>query len=299
MKKQFIGLTIVCSVLFAHSGKAQLYYNNAVAHYYRNNYLANPAYAGAHDNPFVYALANRSWIGFDGAPTLMQLTGDMGFGKNSAAGLQLTNDKSGVLRRTSAKVSYGYKIKLSGKEQIRLGFSLATYKQQLDGAAIIDGGAVDNGAKQFNQKGWQVDGDFGAVYELKGFSFSATGFNLRQWFPKVTGNDIDMETMNVMTSYAWKPEGNNEYEIKPLLSGRFFTKRSWILAAGTQFTYDQTFHASAIWQNTGSICGTLGLLLKNFGELNLSYVSNNKQGYGQQYEVGVGIGLKSKKENAE
>lgn len=296
MRKYILYLTALCGVGISKPVKAQLYYNNPVARFYRNNYLANPAYAGSHSGPFIYGLANRSWIGFDGAPVLVQFTGDMAFGENSGAGIQLASDKTGVLHRTYTKFSYAYKIKLKGKDEaIRLGFSLSAWKQQLDGSAIIDGGVVDNTAKQFNGQGWQVDGDFGATYQLAGFQFSAAGFNLRQWSKNIQGQGVDVETVNLMSSYAWKPEGNDEYEIKPMAAARFFTKRSVIIAGGAQFTYNNAFHASAIWQNTGSICGTLGVLLKNFGEVNVSYVSNNKQGYGQQYEVGIGIGLNQKK----
>ncbi|BAV06232.1 type IX secretion system membrane protein, PorP/SprF family [Filimonas lacunae] len=302
MKKYIAGFTFLFSAALALPGKAQLYYNNPVARFYRNTYLANPAYAGAQEQPFVYALVNRSWIGFDGAPTLVQLSGDMNFGKSSGAGIQLANDKSGVLKRSYAKFSYAYKIKLAGENHaVRLGFSLSAFRQQLDGSAIIDGGVVDAGAKQFNEQGWKADGDFGATYQFKGFAFSAAAFNLRQWFPDVNSNPANQETMNLMASYAWQPADNKQIELKPLVAARFFTKASSIIGGGAQFTYDKTVHASAIWQNTGNITGTVGLMLKSIGgEINFSYVTNNKQGYGQQFEVGLGIGLSGlKKESAE
>ncbi|BAV08169.1 hypothetical protein FLA_4202 [Filimonas lacunae] len=280
----------------ALQGKAQLYYNNQSARFFRNNYLANPAYAGSRNQPFLYALVNRSWIGFDGAPTLIQFAGDLPFGAHSGAGLQVASDKSGMLQRTYAKLSYAYKIKLGGNsEWIKLGFSLTGYRQRLDAAAVSSGGAIDPAAKAFNDQNWHIDGDFGAVYQTEGFQFSATTFNLRKWFPDFSNQPVDLETLALMTSYTFQTSDN--IELKPLLAARFFTKSNWVAAVGGQLSYDHLFHASAIWQNTGSVVGTLGLMVKQLGELNFTYATNNKQGYGQQYEVGLGVALPGKKLN--
>lgn len=294
MKKYIIGIVLISCLSL--QGKAQLYYNNQAARFFRNNYLANPAFAGSRNQPFLYGLVNRSWIGFDGAPTLIQFAGDLPFGAHSGAGLQVASDKSGVLQRTYAKLSYAYKIKLGGpSEWIKLGFSLTGYRQRLDNTAITDGGAIDPTAKAFNDQDWHVDGDFGAVYQTEGFQFSATAFNLRRWFPPLNEQPVDLETVACMASYAFQTSSN--IELKPLLSARFFTKSNWVAAVGGQFTYDHLFHASAVWQNTGSISGTLGFMVKQLGELNFTYASNNKQGYGQQYEVGLGVALPGKKSN--
>lgn len=294
MKKYIVWMVITGCVAITLPGNAQLYYNNPVARFYRNNYLANPAFAGSRDQAFLYALVNRSWIGFDGAPTLIQFSGDLPFGSNSGAGLQVASDKSGVLQRTYAKLSYAYKIKLGGEtERLKLGFSFSTYRQQLDNTAVTDGGVIDPAAKAFNDQDWHVDGDFGAAYETGGFQFSATAFNLRRWFPDFNNQPTDLETVTLMTSYAFHT--SNNIELKPLLSARFFTKSNWVAAAGGQFTYDHLVHASAIWQNTGSVCGTIGFMLKQLGEVNFSYATNNKQGYGHQYEVGLGVAIPGKK----
>lgn len=294
MKKYISFLLLLSGAIAMAPAAAQQSYNSPVARFYRNNYLANPAYAGSRENAFFYGLVNHSWLGFDGAPTLTQFTADLPFAEHSGAGIQVSTDKAGVLRRTTAKLSYAYKIQTGGEdEQLKLGFSLAGYRQQLDAASVSSGGVYDPFAKSFNDRGWQVDGDFGAVYQTSNFQFSAAAFNLRQTFRKEEEKPANLETFNLMTSYAFN--AGEKVVLKPLASARFFYKESWILGLGTQFTYDQLFHTSVIWQHTGSFSGTLGLLLRNIGEANFTYVTSNKQNQGQQYEVGLGVGLSGKK----
>lgn len=294
MKKYITFLLFLCGTQWVPVA-AQQASNVPVARFYRNNYLANPAYAGSRENAFFYGLVNHSWIGFEGAPTLTQFTADLPFAAHSGAGIQFASDKSGVLKRTLAKLSYAYKIKLGeNKHQLKLGFSLTGYRQQLDNAVITSGGLYDPSAKAFNDKGWQMDGDFGAVYQNNGFSFSAAAFNLRKWLNnKENEKATNLETLNLMTSYTFAT--GEKIAIKPLLSARFFSEESWIFGAGAQAVYSELVHVSAIWQHSGSISSTVGLMLHNIGEANFTYVSNTRQGQGNQYEIGLGVSLSGKK----
>jgi type IX secretion system PorP/SprF family membrane protein len=269
---------------------AQSYFNNPVSQYFRNQYLWNGAYAGAKAKPFVYGLVNKSWTGFDGAPTLVMLTGDLSFGKNSGAGLQFVSDKSGSLQRTIAKFNYSYKVVMSETENLRLGIGLSGFKERLSSEVTSNNGQFDPTVKSFNDRSWEVDGEFGAVYENSNFSFGASFFNLRTALKNLESRPTDLPVIQLVTSYKFDLQ--NDLGLKPLASFRHYMNSKNLLTAGAQLEYDKTFHASAMYQTNGSVLGGLGVMLKELGEVNFFYSGNNSQGYGQQYEVALGIHIK-------
>lgn len=292
MKYIFRYLLSAAFLLITAVVAGQQYFNAVGSQYFRNTYLVNPAFAGAHENAFIYGLHNSSWTGFDGAPKLVQFTVDTRFGAHSGAGVQFLSDKAGVLQRTTLRVSYSYTIETGGeKEFLRLGFSGVGYREQLDNNALTDGGTIDNAVKAFNDRNWNVDADFGVVFQHDRFYASAASSNLRRWLPKIVDDQpIDLPTFHVMTSYKFPLA--DEYELSPLASARFYTRKQWMLGLGAQFEMKKVFHASLIWQNNSSVVGGLGVLLKDIGELNFMYTTNNKHNAGQQYEVGMGVNIK-------
>ncbi len=291
MKKKIVGMLCLISV-FYYSANAQQYVNNSISQYFQNKYLANPAFAGSHDHTFLYALYNQGWIGFEGAPSLVQIAADTRFGSNSAAGIQFNADKAGILKRSSVKLSYAYTVKLKNEDEyFKLGFSLTGYKQQVDNNYIVQDGTVDPRAKNFNSQKFSFDGDVGGVYNNKNFMASASFSNLTKWFPGYDAPTSNVEVFHLMSSYKISLE--NELEIQPLVSAKFFTSTSTLLSIGAQFKYEDVFHATLMWQNNKSIIGGVGVQLKDFGEANFFYGNgNNSQSLGKQYEIGIGINIK-------
>jgi type IX secretion system PorP/SprF family membrane protein len=290
MKKYFLLYLLLTVTGALQQALSQQHYNNPISQFFRNRYLINPAFAGNHTRPYVYGLVNRSWIGFEGAPTLVQFSGDTYMGKNTGAGIQLLSDKAGEMQRMLAKLSYSYKISLGGTDEfMRLGISLTSYKEQLS-PEIIREGVSDELIKSFNSRGWRFDGDFGAVYQNKTFFFSAALVNLNRWYSDLLKQmPVDMETFSLTTAYTYVTD--EKVTIQPLLSAKFYSRTPWLCKVGAELGYNNQFHASLLWQNNNSIQGGLGMQLKDFGEINFFYGSANAQGAAQQMEVGLGINL--------
>jgi type IX secretion system PorP/SprF family membrane protein len=280
--QSFKYLLIVYMLCICTTTKAQQYFNAPIGQYFRNGFLWNPAYAGSKDHPFIYALLKQSWIGFDGAPSLAMLSGDMAFGKNSGAGFTFSSDKSGLLRRTIFSVDYSYKLVFSKTERLRLGISLGTFKERVNNTGISD-----PFIPTYNDKGMTFDGNLGAVYEKEKFSFSGVLYNLQTSFKK--GDQADVAKAHFMASYNFILSSNDQVGISPLISYKTFSASSGIFELGTQVEYKKICNAAFIWQSTGSLAASLGLMLQKIGEVNFSYGTNNKYGYGQQYEIGLGI----------
>jgi type IX secretion system PorP/SprF family membrane protein len=266
----------------------QQYANSPVGQYFRNGYLWNPAYAGSNQQPSFYALHNNSWLGFEGAPTLDVIAGRFAFGKASGMGAKLMIDKSGILQRTTAILDYGYTMRFSDSKRLRLGVSGGLFSERLNPeAADLSDPSVYN-----YENSTVFDGNLGAVYENKGFSFGGVFYNLNNAFFKgnTTGRDVARTAWITSCEFLITPDDSTT--LKPLLAYKTFTQTSGLFTAGVQLERNRVFHAAILWQSMGNVIGTIGLRIAKTVEFSCSYSSNNKYGYGQAYEIGLGVGFR-------
>ena len=286
-------LLIIAMAAISLPTLAQRYNNNPISQFYRNGYLWNPAMAGQEKGTRLYGLLNKSWIGFDGAPKYISFAGDMKIGEKSGVGLQLVSDKSGVLQRYMGVVSYSYVVKLSEKQNLRIGGDLNLYKEQLDNSVVNSGSQVDPTGKLYEDNGMEVNGNLGLSYETENFNLSATGYNIGAYSKKADERSADLAIAQFLTSYKFLCE-DGKVSLRPLVAYKMYYKHEDILTAAMQLEYDNAFHASVYWQNTGNLMGGVGLMLKNLGEVNFFYSGKNKYGYNEQFEVGLKINISKK-----
>src|SRR4051812_13042017 len=96
-------LMLCCTFL---SAQQQTLFTNFIL----NQYLYNPAYAGANKGTQFNLGYRNQWTGFDGAPVTYMASGFGTLKKrpNMAIGGVIINDKSGLLSRTSFYGTYSY-----------------------------------------------------------------------------------------------------------------------------------------------------------------------------------------------
>lgn len=287
MKIKIFFLVVLAVVLTGAYG--QRYFNNPVAQYYRNGFLWNPAYAGETEHTRLYALYKKGWTGFDGAPQLVDISGDIHFGGNSGIGLQLFSEKSGVLQRDFGAIAYSYRVKLSEKDILRLGMDLSLFKERLDNEVVTQNGQVDPTAKSFNQRPWDFDGDVGATYTHEQLTLGVAGYNLRTALWAISNDPADLSIAQFQGSYRFILASNNALSLTPLASYKLFFRHQDVATFATQFEYDHVFHVSVYYQSTGNFMGGVGVQWKDKGEVNFFYSGNNKYSYNQQYEIGLKV----------
>lgn len=112
--------------------------------YMFNGLLINPAYAGSQECLNINAIVKKQWIGMQGSPTSMILSGHTPI-KNEkvAVGIKIYNDQLGVTRHTGVHGVYAYRIKLN--ESLKL-------------SAGIDAGVI-NISSNFASLASKTDGD--------------------------------------------------------------------------------------------------------------------------------------------
>ena len=113
---------LLCWVCLPKAGAQQIF---AISQYMQNNFIYNPAAAGAADNPSVGALYRKMWSGIDGGPQTTILYGDTYFEKKKTGlSVFLYDDKTGPTSREGGQVNLSYSINLDADKSKRLMFGL-------------------------------------------------------------------------------------------------------------------------------------------------------------------------------
>ncbi|MCX6205182.1 MAG: PorP/SprF family type IX secretion system membrane protein [Bacteroidetes bacterium] len=279
-----LGMSIA---LISINAKAQQEAENTMSQYFNNRMLSNVGFTGADGNK-ISLIQNRSWIGFDGAPVLTSLSGEMNFGLNSAGGLNFISDKSGVLIRTYGVVNYAYRIKLDELQSLRLGASLSFHGDRLNDAYIASGGEYDPVIKENINTKLQYDGDFGIIYKREklelALSILRIGNNLR-------GNqdNANLAYAQFAAYYDFELGNESNIDLKPMAMYRAYRNTSGVIDLGMQFQYNKCMNAMAVYQNTGNIRAGAGFCRKGLGEVNLFYNTNTKisNSASQQFEFSI------------
>ncbi len=271
---------------------AQYKFENTMSQYYQNRTMLNPSFTGMDGNK-INIIQNRSWIGFDGAPVLTVISGEMNFGKNSAGGLQILSDVSGVVYRTTGLLNYAYRIKLDQKSQLRLGIGLSVSSERLDSRMIDASTALDPLiAANINQKA-VYDGNLGIVYEANKLTLSASFFRISENLSKNQLGNADLILLKAGGYYHLNKEETDKVQFVPIVLFSVFKNEPLVMDFGSQFVYNQLINTMLIYQTTGNIRAGAGLMIKNFGEANFYYNTNfAKAGTNaQQFEIGLGFNL--------
>lgn len=269
---------------------AQQQIENSMSQYYRNKILMNPGFTGIDGNK-GYALQNRSWVGFDGAPVLTAFTGEFNFGQNSSAGVQVISDVTGILYRTFGVFSYAYRIKFQEEKQLRIGISLSIAGDRLDSRFIDPSVAIDPLiANNINQKAY-YDGNLGLVYTAKNLTLSGSFFRIGEVLNGKIQGDANLAYFKGAAFYDINGGTESKLQVKPMAMIRLFKATETVADLGLQFEYNQLVHAMLIYQTTGNIRTGAGLKIQQWGEANFFYNSNQKIANvnSQQYELGLGV----------
>jgi len=200
--------------------------------YMFNNFLINPACAGAEGYTAVDLTARENWLRIPNAPRTYGVsfqTRIIKGGGNSARkrytsknkgrvgiGGQIYSDKLALYSQTGGSVSYSYHMYMQ-KTQISLGISLGGYQYMLDKNQVILSSPDDKLLNSTNMKAYVPDANFGvSVLHMGGYAGLSVsdliGGSIR--FGDV--NDVNFKknrTYNLMGYYLF--ELPNDFAIEP------------------------------------------------------------------------------------
>ncbi len=104
-------ITILLLIVIASASKAQL--SPLKGQYYQNEYLVNPAMAGSRGKTEIFLNYSNQWNKIDGAPVMTSFSAVRPLNDKASIGLNLINDKAGLIRKTQAMASFSYKVPLA------------------------------------------------------------------------------------------------------------------------------------------------------------------------------------------
>ncbi len=148
-------------------------------HYFMNPYLYNPSYIAPSGYSELFLNYRRQWAQFTDAPVTATLNLQVPINHAMGFGVNLYNDKAGVLQTNTGVVSFAYQIYLgkSTSDLHRLGFGLAAgvTMNRIDLSVVDD---PDDPAL-LNNKTNSLDGQFGINYQFNNLKI---GFALPRLF---------------------------------------------------------------------------------------------------------------------
>ena len=214
--------------------KAQL--NPLSAQYYTNQYLINPAFAGAGEGLKLNGAYRKLWSNVPGSPLTQNLTADYGFNK-VGIGLSVNNESAGLQRQTRVVGSYAYHLMLSeNNHKLYFGVSLGFMSQRLENADIY-GNPNDPMVGQYNDRKTYLDGDFGIAYTSDKLNIQASVPNLKSVLKKDVIKLADVATFYTAASYKIQlSEGPEGIDMEPKVAYRGVKGFDNIWDAGSQFS---------------------------------------------------------------
>jgi type IX secretion system PorP/SprF family membrane protein len=224
---------ITISIIITTSVKAQL--NPLSSQYYTNQYLINPAFAGAGEGLMLNGAYRKLWSNVPGSPLIQNLTADYGFNK-VGLGLTVNNESAGLQRQTRVVGSYAYHLKLNdNNHQLHFGLSLGFMSQRLENADIY-GNPNDPTVEQYNDRKTYLDGDFGVAYTSNKLNIQAAIPNLKSVLKKEVIKLDDVATFYTAVSYKIGiSKGAEGLDVEPKVAYRGVKGFDNIWDAGVQF----------------------------------------------------------------
>jgi len=229
------------------------------AQYFNNQYLGNPAFAGAEQGVKINAGYRQQWSKIPGSPELQNLTADYGSEK-VGLGLTIVNNKAGLQRELRAVGTYAYHLPLNEVDHLHFGISFGFMNQRLQQEDIY-GDPGDILVNQYNARKTYVDGDFGAAYTSRGLNIQAALPNLKSVFKKDNIKVADVATFYTAASYKFSlSEDLDGVGLEPKVAYRGVKGFDNIWDAGGQVTFsDEQIMLTGLYHSTESATFGIGM----------------------------------------
>lgn len=266
--------------------------------YYQNQYLTNPAMAGLEQRIYLNAGVRQQFSTMPGLPLTQFVTADYGFAEKTGIGLQISNDKAGLLKRTRAAASYAYHLPLNaGTRHLSFGFSVSFADDDINLAALR-GDDGDQDVYAVNMRKTYLDADFGLAYRTERLQIQGSVSNMKRLLKKDNHDVADLPLFFSAISYRI-PASFAVLEPKVVYRGvRGFRN---LLDAGVNVEFnsptENKVNALVLYHSAGSLTLGVGINWNKRLAINTMYTTNTSplQGYTSgDYELGISYSIFNK-----
>lgn len=209
--------------------------------YTMNQFLLNPAFAGAEGFTSYNLTARQQWLGMENAPSTQAISGQMRISKTSyisksrsikkrikkrrpsgrvGVGAYIYNDQSGAIGRTGLEATYAYHLPVMDG-QLSFGVSLSAFQFRVNTKDLtLPETQTDPLLSEANKNMWITDGSFGIYYTFQPFYVGLSARNLFQSALKF-GEDNSFKDYQQIRQYylltGYRYDMKNDFEIEPSL----------------------------------------------------------------------------------
>jgi type IX secretion system PorP/SprF family membrane protein len=131
MKRISIFLVLV---LLVQTAQAQL--ESMYSLYRFNPQVINPSQSGSTANSEFILINRQQWMGMEGSPQTVSLTGNFKYGQNKGIGIVLINDQAGPVKTATIAGDFAYHIKLSQDWNLSGGVRLGMSSMSVNFSAL-------------------------------------------------------------------------------------------------------------------------------------------------------------------
>ncbi len=271
--------------------------------YFFNDYVINPAVAGASSNIDVRTNYRYQWIGINDAPRTYSLSFAMPLRKdNMGIGGYVYSDVAGPFSRTGAQGSFSYIFKITEKIKLSAALSLGLVQIGVDGQRLTLYNQDDQILDGSVQRAILFDGKFGMqVYSDDWFvGFSAP--QLVQSKVKIA-NDPNLQNGKLEDHYllmaGYKYNVIDKVQVEPSILAKFVAPTPLSLDVMARLIYDKKVWLGASYRHQDAWSALIGYTFQNHLSIGYSYdiTTSNLANYSQGTHELV-LGLKFSKQSA-
>jgi len=238
-------------------GAQDLPFNTQV---FLNPYFYNPAYAAQETRTTVNLLYRNQWSGIQNSPKTFGISLTKVFSKKIPFGINLYNDKSGVLSSSNILATGGYMAKFDEEHYISFALSAGASFNTIDFTAIKD--YNDPAINDALQNNIGLDGNFGLLYHYERFNF---GVALPKIFQQKrittksfeTGNISPLNYVLANVSYRWEVV-EDILEIEPFIIAHYYKITPLQMEGLLTFYLKDFIWLGAAYKQDFGIAGYLG-----------------------------------------
>ena len=121
-------------VLLVQTAQAQL--ESMYSLYRFNPQVINPSQSGSTANSEFILINRQQWMGIEGSPQTVSLTGNIKYGQNKGIGIVLINDQAGPVKTATIAGDFAYHIKLSQDWNLSGGVRLGMSSMSVNFSAL-------------------------------------------------------------------------------------------------------------------------------------------------------------------
>ena len=224
-------------------------------HYFSNPFFYNPSYSSAKKYAELNLLYRQQWTGIEGAPIFSNLTLTAPISTRLGFGLNIYNNRRGVITTNSAQASLSYKVLFNTNTNLSFGFSAGAGRNSLD---INQVDPTDPAVARLLSNSFFLEGQAGMNFQYKNLNI---GFSLPQFFDRTIVDSNSLQPVNVnpfnvtISSITYKIHLSPSVSFQPMIVYKTHTNinnKNVMEGYGTLYIKDAFWFGISYRQNYGA-----------------------------------------------